>query len=62
MILLDDVVQIRRGSAAISPAEFAGALQFGNGAGVRRMPIDIDDLRRRSSGGECQAQEQFRRD
>jgi len=62
MILLDDIVQIRRGSAATAPAEFAGPLQFGNCASVCRMAIHIDDPRRRSSGGERQAQKQFRRD
>jgi hypothetical protein len=63
MILLDDVVQIGRGSAATALAEFAGPLQFGNRAGVSRMPIDVDDPRRGSAAaGQCQAQEQLRRD
>ena len=30
MILLDDVVQIRRGSATTAPAEFTGLRQLGN--------------------------------
>src|SRR5437016_5592191 len=43
MVLLDDVVQVRRCSATTTSAEFSGLLQLGDRAGVRRMPIDIDD-------------------
>jgi hypothetical protein len=37
MVLLDDVVHIRRGSATTPSAELAGLLQFGN-RGVRLAP------------------------
>lgn len=43
MVLLDDVIQVRRCSAATAPAEFAGLLQLGDRAVAGRMPIDIDD-------------------
>jgi hypothetical protein len=36
MVLLDDVVPIRRGSTATAPTEFTGPLQFGNGARICR--------------------------
>src|SRR5512133_842476 len=43
VILLDDVVHVGRSSATTSSAKFAGLLQFGDGARVRRMSIHIDD-------------------
>ena len=43
MVLLDDVVHVRRCSATTAPTEFAGLLQLGDRARVRRVPIDIDD-------------------
>ena len=61
MVLLDDVVQIRRSSAPTAWTEFARLLQFGNRAGIRRMPVNVDYSRARSPAGECQAQEQLRR-
>jgi hypothetical protein len=45
MVLLDDVVQIRRGSAAAAPAKFTGLLQVGNCAGIGWVAIDVDDAR-----------------
>ena len=45
MVLLDDVVQIRRGSAATAATEFTGLLQFGDCAGVCRMPVHVDHAR-----------------
>jgi len=62
MVLLDDVVQIRRGSAATTAAQFAGVLQFGNCSRIRRMAIDVDHPRRPSAAAECQPQEKLRRD
>jgi hypothetical protein len=43
MVLLDDVIQVRRCPATTSPAEFAGLFQLGDRARLRRVPIDIDD-------------------
>jgi hypothetical protein len=43
VVLLDDVVQVRRCSAATSAAELTGLLQFGDGAGVRWVSINVDD-------------------
>jgi hypothetical protein len=43
MVLLDDVIQVRRCPATTTPTGFAGLLQLGDRAGVRRMTIDIDD-------------------
>ena len=42
MILLDDVVQIRRRSATTASTEFTGLLQLGDCAGISRMPVDVD--------------------
>ena len=47
MILLDNVVQIRRGSAATAPVEFPALLQVGHGTGICWMPIHVDHPRRR---------------
>jgi hypothetical protein len=62
MVLLDDVVQIGRCSATTAPAEFAGLLEFGDCAGVRWMPIYVDHAWRGTASGQCEAQEQLRRD
>src|SRR5215469_4506503 len=43
MILLDHVVQIRGGTTATAPTEFAGLLQLANRSSVRRMSIHIND-------------------
>src|SRR5437764_9154751 len=43
VVLLDDVVQIWRPSAATAATEFTGLLEFGNCTGVRGMAIDVDD-------------------
>jgi hypothetical protein len=51
MALLEDVIQVARGSAATAPAEFTGLLQFGNRAGVGRMPVHIDYPRPWSATG-----------
>ena len=42
MILLHDVVQVRTGTAAAPPAEFALLLQFCHDLGVRRVAVDVD--------------------
>jgi hypothetical protein len=39
MILLDDFVQIRRGSATTPRPEFTSLLQLGNRAGIGRMSV-----------------------
>ena len=41
-VLLDDVVQIRRHSAATAATEFTGLLQLGDRAGVGWMPVHVD--------------------
>jgi hypothetical protein len=41
----DDVVEIRRGSAATVAPQFAALLQFADGTGIRRVTIHIDDSR-----------------
>ena len=61
MVLLDDVVQIRRDSAMTAPAEFTPLLQLGDRTGICRVAIHIDYTRRGTSAGQCQAQEQLRR-
>src|ERR1019366_7549441 len=45
MVLLDDVVHIRRSSTTTALAQFAGLRQFGDRTGVRRMAVHIDDAR-----------------
>src|SRR5947199_5960883 len=45
VILLDDVVDIRRCPTTTAPTQFAGLLQFGDRTGVRQMSIDIDTRR-----------------
>ena len=40
--LLHDVVQVRTGTAAAPPAEFALLLQFGHDLGIRRVAVDVD--------------------
>src|SRR5215510_10749386 len=42
MILLHDVVQVRTGTAAAPPAEFALLLQFCHDLGIRRVAVDVD--------------------
>ena len=42
VILLDDVVHVMRCSMT-APTQFAGLLQFGEGSGVRRMPVHTVD-------------------
>jgi hypothetical protein len=42
MVLINEIVQLRRWSAATAPAECTAMLQFGEGAGVRRMSIHVD--------------------
>ena len=42
MVLLDEVVQIRRRSATTAATEFSGLLQLGDRAGVGRMPVHVD--------------------
>jgi hypothetical protein len=44
MVLLDDVVQKRRGSASTAPPQLAAALQFRDGAGIRWMAIHVNHL------------------
>src|SRR3977135_2051242 len=46
MILLADVVHVRVCSTTTAPTQFAGLLQFGDGAGVCRMAVHIEDPRR----------------
>ena len=41
----DDVVHVRRSSTTTALPQFAGLRQFGDGSGVRRMAIYIDDAR-----------------
>jgi hypothetical protein len=55
MVLLDDVIQVRRCPATTTLSEFAGLLQLGDRARVCRMPIDIDDSWWRPTAGESQA-------
>src|SRR5690242_10683958 len=62
MVLLDDVVQIRRGSAATAPAKFTGLLQVGNCAGIGWVAIDVDDARTWCAAGQRDPQEKLRRD
>src|SRR6516164_2692664 len=62
MVLLDDVVQKGRCSATTAPAEFAGLLEFGDRAGVGQTPIYVDHAWRGTASGQCEAQEQLRRD
>jgi len=42
VILLDDVVEVRRRSAAAVAPQFAGSLQIRNYLRVRRMSVDVD--------------------
>ncbi len=51
MVRLDDVIQARRCPATTTPAKFAGLLQLNDRAGVRRMPVDIDDPRWNTTTG-----------
>jgi hypothetical protein len=44
VVLLNDVVQVRLCSAATMPAQFAGLFQFGDVAGIRWVPIHVDDV------------------
>src|SRR5690242_16591508 len=62
MVLLDDVVQVRRCSTTTAPAEFPRRLQVGNGRWICRVAIDVNDSRRRSAGEQCEPQEQLCRD
>jgi len=41
MVLLDDVVQIRRGSAITTATEFTRLLQLGDCAGIRGMAVTL---------------------
>jgi hypothetical protein len=63
MVLLDDVVQIRRRSAATTATEFTGLLQLGDRAGVGWMPVRVDHSRPRSlasdQGGKTAAVRSF---
>jgi hypothetical protein len=43
MVLLNDVVQVRRWSALAPPAEFAVLLQFCDRGGISRVTGNIDD-------------------
>ena|SRR5215472_5670122 len=52
MVLLDDVVQIRRRPATTAATEFTGLLQLGDGAGVGRMLVHVDHSRPRSPNGQ----------
>ena len=45
MVLLDDVVQVRRSSTTTASVQFSRPREFGDGTGVRRMAIHIDDAR-----------------
>jgi hypothetical protein len=45
MVLLNHIIWIGRCSATTAPAEFAGMLQFGDGAGIRWISIDVDHMR-----------------
>ena len=47
MVLFDDVLHVRRSSTTTALTQFAGLRQFGDGSGVRRMAVYIDDARRR---------------
>src|SRR5262249_28030445 len=49
MVLLDDVVQIRRRSATTASSEFTSLLQLGDCASVGSMPIHVDQSRPRST-------------
>ena len=51
MVLLDDVIQVRRWSATKPSAAFSGLFQLGDRSCVSRMPIDIDDPRWRPTAG-----------
>ena len=62
MVLLDDVVQIRRRSATTASTEFTGLLQLCDGAGVGRMPVHVDHSRPLSPAGQGETQEQLRCD
>ena len=46
MVLLDDMIQVGRCSATTTSADFAGLLQLGDRAWVRRVTIDVDHPRR----------------
>jgi len=52
MVLLDDVVQIRRRPATTAATEFTGLLQLGDDAGVGRMLVHVDHSRPRSPNGQ----------
>ena len=54
IILLDDVVHVRRSSTTTPSGKFTGLRQFGDRSGVRWMAIHIDDTRRRPIAEQCQ--------
>ena len=53
MVLLDDVVHVRRSSTTTTLGKFTGLSQFGDRRGVRRMAIYIDDPRGRPIAEQC---------
>jgi len=61
MILLDDVVQVRRRSAAAFRAELTGSPEFADGGRVCRVTVYIDDARADGCSTEGQLQKTFRR-
>src|SRR5262249_9405986 len=61
MVLLDDVIQIRRCSTSAATSEVSRFPQLGDRAGIRRMPVDVDHSWPPIRTGHCQAEEQLRR-
>ena len=62
MVLLQNIIQVGCCSTTTAASEFTGLLQLGNCTGVRRMAIDVDHPRLRSTSGQRQPQEHLRRD
>ena len=56
VVLLNDVVQVRRWSAAAFPAQFPGLLQLGDRRCICRVTINIDDARSDRNGAQGQLQ------